>query len=379
MNRKYSLIIFLVLLLFAGIIALTQETDENAEDIEINEEEIEFFLTVKEPTRWFRSNKGGMALEEILTRFVALRSEYALSVDWVERDEIPDYLLSYYKDEYLTEVRILHRYSHEIRKQWIFRSIEGITRLNASLEGPGREKSLKGFIELFNENGNMESEYRFLEDGGISRIDYEYNDGMLINASFFIWEDGETYTKAYTDFYRYNRSLSLRAIERIFYIDMQYGKMGAPERASFPRDIMNAAKNTVFVSERLNVYPEYFGDVYFFDDSKLIFQTDSRGRILNQTLYDEDDNIIWVINNTWEGNRIILSVKTEDDIILTSEFRYNSNGGKIFERNLRNGILERVVRVEGAVDIEELYMDNEIVLRAVWEDGRKISETRTGN
>jgi hypothetical protein len=32
--------------------------------------------------------------------------------------------------------------------------------------------------------------------------------------------------------------------------------------------------------------------------------------------------------------------------------------------------------VEGTREIEELYMDGVVVLQAVWEDGRKISETR---
>lgn len=379
MNKKNALVIFLVLLFFAGIIALTQELDDDSAESEMLDEEIEFFLTVKEPTRWFRSNKGGMALEEIQTKFIALRQEYALSIDWVERDELPDYLLSYYKNEFLTEIRVLHKYGREIRKQWIFRNIDGVTQVNASLDAPGLEKSLKGFIELFNEKGNIITEYRFFEDGGINRINFEYNEEMLVNSSFFIWEDGETYAKAFTDFYRYNRSFTLRAIERVFYRDMEIGKTGSPERISFPRNIMNDVKETVFIGERINLYPEYFGDVFIFDESKLIFQTDSRGRVLSQTLYDEDGELIWVINNTWEGNRIVSSVKTEGKIILTAEYRYNSSGDMIMERNLRDGELERVVRSDGNLDIEELYLNNIIVLRAVWEEGMKISETRIEN
>jgi hypothetical protein len=59
-----------------------------------------------------------------------------------------------------------------------------------------------------------------------------------------------------------------------------------------------------------------------------------------------------------------------------SEYEYDSNSNVILERNFRNGVLERVVRTEGNREIEELYLNNFIVLRAVYEDGRKISETR---
>jgi len=51
----------------------------------------------------------------------------------------------------------------------------------------------------------------------------------------------------------------------------------------------------------------------------------------------------------------------------------------ISEKNLKNGVLERVVLIDGETEIEELYMNNAVVLRAVWEDGRKISETRVRN
>jgi hypothetical protein len=35
-----------------------------------------------------------------------------------------------------------------------------------------------------------------------------------------------------------------------------------------------------------------------------------------------------------------------------------------------------VIRTSGDREIEELYMDDRVILRAVWEKGRKISEER---
>jgi hypothetical protein len=69
-------------------------------------------------------------------------------------------------------------------------------------------------------------------------------------------------------------------------------------------------------------------------------------------------------------------MKTQNDTVLLAEFAYDSSGDRILERNFRNGILERLVRTEGKVDIEELYLNNVVVLITVWEDGVRISETR---
>jgi antitoxin component YwqK of YwqJK toxin-antitoxin module len=104
-----------------------------------------------------------------------------------------------------------------------------------------------------------------------------------------------------------------------------------------------------------------------------------RSNILSQTLYDENDSIIWVITNKWSNDRIVSTLKKEGDTEYLAEFDYDSDGNRITERNFKNGILERVVYTEGNTDIEELYFNNMVVLRAVWENGRKISETRVEN
>jgi hypothetical protein len=100
---------------------------------------------------------------------------------------------------------------------------------------------------------------------------------------------------------------------------------------------------------------------------------------------DENENIIWEIQNTWFDERIVRIRKreyinynedTENYIEYLAEYEYDSNGNRVTERNYKDGDLERVVRTQGSQDIEELYMFDTIVLQAVWEDGRKISETR---
>jgi hypothetical protein len=58
------------------------------------------------------------------------------------------------------------------------------------------------------------------------------------------------------------------------------------------------------------------------------------------------------------------------------EFEYDNDGNRIVERNFRNGILERSVTAQNGMDIEEIFMNGRLVLRAFWEDGVKISEER---
>ena len=433
MNKKILLFIFLILFLFAGIIALTQELDisfpslRNAETGGIEPEPVK-------PARWFRSNSGGMVLEEIYSRPAALRNEYALAVIYARNDELPDFLVPYYNNEYNLEIRVLYENSVQIRTQWLLRDKTGITRLNAVLmendeisgyyyndlygaafeedqyeyyngidflgingnynepngflenENENENKIIDinidnkiGFVEIFNENSILIAEYKFYKDGQKYKTEYTIKENLLISSVFFIWESGtaEGYKKTYTDNYRYNRSLSLRSVEREFHRDMliKYNQ----NTINFPVKIMDIVNEDIFINERMNQYPEYFGDVYVYMESKMLFETDDRGRIIRQTLFDDDKEIIWGIQNTWSDNRIISTNKTEGDLELRTEYQYNSAGDRILERNFKNGVLERVVRADGSFEIEELYMNDVIVLRAVWEDGIMISETRVIN
>jgi len=381
-KKKIVIITFIVLLLFAGLIALTQELDFLFDNEYIENDFIEISENwVKQPPRWFRSNIGGMPLEETFTSFTALRNEYALSIDFVYHGDVPDFLYSYYEENYLVEIRTLHRNRQPIRVQWIFRDIEKNTRVNAvfinsTVTNEGQVINRTGFVEIFDDKLFLISEYRFFDDGGIIRIDFEYNEDFLISAMVSVWDDGDNYLSLYTDYYFYNNSLSLRTIERVFHRTTQLG-LNNPVLISFPRRMMDIERNAgMFVTERQNLYPDFFGDIFVAEESKIIYDTDIRGRTVSQTYYSEDGEVEWVIQNTWLDNRIISTTKIEGDNIQMAEFEYNSNGDRILERNYKNGVLERVVYTDGNIDTEELYMNDTVVLRAIWEDGVKISETR---
>jgi len=379
--------------------ANVQETDETAGELT---EEIPEWV---KPARWYRSNIGGMALEEIPSMYAALRNEYALVADFTGHEELPEYLRQYYDRRFFVETRRLYKNGNETRVQWIFRDSKGTARLIAVIAEPEKEikeddknvtgeniavtdaaaqseenpanaktKALSGFIEIFDDKGLYTLELNFFDNGDKNKIEYEYNSGILIKSAVFTGEGKEDFTQVYSDFFRYNRSSYLRSVERVFYQDMQ----ASPEKNSvllnFPYRIFESAKNDNFLSEQLNPYPDYFGDVFIARDNRIVYNTDNRGRILSQIMYDGEDNILWSIENTWSQDRIVSILKTEGDIAHLAEYEYDSKGNRILERNYKNGALERLVRTEDKTDIEELYLNGVVVLRAVWEDGRKISE-----
>lgn len=376
---KKSLLTILILVLFAGLAAVTQEAEKD-EDYFFAFANAAGIPDWVKPIRWFRSNNGGMAIEEAPSRVIAFRNKYALSIDYVQKNKLPGYLHPYYNDDYFIEVRQLYENGGKIRTQWIFRDIKGTTRVIAVFSDDDNEKQNPGFIEIFNERSYLTSEYQFLENGERNRTDYAYRNNLLISSMVFLWdEDAGIYSESYGDFLRYNRSFYLRGVERVFYRDRVISLSDSPLRVSFPRDLVQASNLKNLITEKFNAYPEFFGEVLVHSKERIVFVTDERSRILSQTLYDENDSVIWAITNTWQDDRIVSTLKKEGKLEFLAEFVYDADGDRVIERNYKNGVLERLTRVEGKNEIEELYLNGVVVLRAVWEDGRKVHETRVNN
>jgi hypothetical protein len=359
--------------------------------------------------RWYRSNAGGMALQETATRFAALSGEYALLIDYAKAGDLPEMLLPYYRSQYIIETHVLYRRGQEYRRQWIFRDAKGVTRLVSVLNRPAEEPETPveavppveagddtaggggpdeaesnsdaptgrapwGFIEVYNENYRIIEEHMFADDGTDTVIEYTYRGGLLVKAESGRKQTAEAAVKTYTDDYRYNRSMSLRSVERLYHEDAE----AVPILLTFPNRVLDIAKdNGDFMDEKLAWNSEFLGDLDVKPEHRMEYTTDARGRILVQSLLDSQDAVVWTIQNKWSGSRLVSTLKTEGKDTLLIEYEYNSRGDRVIERNLRNGTLERLVRAEtGGRDVEELYVDGEVILRAIWEDGRKISETR---
>jgi len=393
-NVLVPVVFLLVLFLAAGFVAITQETGDEANpnqdgfagDFSSLEEGEEAgvepeFIPVSYPPRWFLSNAGGMAVEETPSRLGALRNKYALLIDYVPADELDPRLLPFYKDEYGIEIRVLYIEEKESRRQWLFRDKDGNTKVNAVFrmiqeddeEETPEGKTPGGFIEVFNDTGRISRDYSLFEDNSEILTAYYYNGNTLIKTETQTKDaDKLEYRKTHTDMYRYNRSYSLRNVERVFHEPAGVD----PVRLLFPARALDAAYDKDFMKDKLTFSSDFLGGYPADAGFRIVYETDSKGRVLSEILYNSKNEIVWTLENTWAGDRIssILKIEGGDERLI--EYDYDGSGSRIAERDIRNGILERRVLIDGVKETEELYLDGAVVLRAFWEDGRKISEER---
>jgi antitoxin component YwqK of YwqJK toxin-antitoxin module len=355
-------------------------------------------------SEWYLSNTAGMALERALSRTVALRQPYCLLIEEPGARVLPSVLTPYYQQSWIVERRILYKDGEESRSQWIFRDNAEITRLVAVFElsaelsaGPSAELSAEllaegppalptGFIELYGANGLIESERQIFEGGEELLVDYQYRQIPLGTRMFLIRADtrkkspdgegNERQEDLYTDYYRYTRNYSLRAIERIYHQNDGAEPAEAPLALRFPRRSLDSKNETLFVAPAIAYGSQFLEDVEAEAPRQIIYDTDDRGRILGETRRGEEGNVIAELRNEWSENRLDRIVYSADGDERITEYEYNNAGDRILERNFRNGILERVVHVSGNTEVEELYMNGELVLRTYWEGGRRLREER---
>ncbi|MCL2043434.1 MAG: hypothetical protein FWG89_04775 [Treponema sp.] len=406
--------------------------------------------------RWFRSNAGGMELEEVPSRFMALRNTHALVIDYMIPGGLEPLLRPYYNSDFLIEIRVLFKDREEIRRQWRFLDESGLTRLNAvirykdpaeepeeepeeeSEEEPEEELEERaeevpitepvhdevingieeqsvenedepaenngsseendelpeeieqtparrpaaaprtgpipvGFIEIFNEETHLITEYLFLDDGDEMQTHYFYNENILIRAETSIKYNeyaNAFFERIHTDIFRYNRSYALRNVERIFHGTASID----PIRHSFPYRVLDTAVTAQFLIDNTPVMSDFFGGHSVLEGYRIVYETDARGRVLVQTMFDDDGEVIWVITNVWSDDRITAIHRVEGDDEKITEYEYDSDGDRIVQRDINNGEIERIIRTDGNREVEELFMNGNVILRATWEDGIKISE-----
>jgi hypothetical protein len=112
---------------------------------------------------------------------------------------------------------------------------------------------------------------------------------------------------------------------------------------------------------------------------EVVYTTDERGRILTETRRDAEGAIVSESLQTWNGDRLVSVVWKSGNNERRTEFEYNQDNDRIMERDYNNGTLERTMQQDSAGtnrEIEELYLNGTPMLRAIWEDGRKVSEER---
>jgi hypothetical protein len=202
-------------------------------------------------------------------------------------------------------------------------------------------------------------------------------EGPAAFPAFFVAVTGKEGEKLWTDNYRYTRSLGLRAIERVYHNPKAEQKFA---RTTFPRVVPDdSPRKKDFVSPAIPFSSDFLRDIYKDGAVKINYNTDSRRRIVNEMRFDGEDKLLGEFNNIWEGDRLSKVTWKGDGEERVIEFRYNRSGERISERDYRNGVLERSVTINKDEEIEELYLSGETALRAIWKDGKKISEERLLN
>jgi hypothetical protein len=379
-----------------------------------------------ETVRWYRSNASGLAIELIPSRLAAMRNEYCLSVETIGPEKLPGIIprniISYYEEGYSVEFRLLYESAKETRRQWIFRDGKGLGRLAASgtadffssanrrgNEGEDDgEVNRKGFIEIRDSEGFVTREFQYDEDLSEWDFRYYYREGILIRAETWLkgpplppsavketgaleeededdeGDEDETSDQVaaaaaeikgpvleclFTDYYRYSRSGSLRAIDRTI-----HEGEGERSRVGFPALSPRIAPANELATEAGVYTSEYFLGAGSLEGLTISYNLDSRGRVLGETLKDGEGKTVGELRNNWSGNRLQNVLWKSGDDERRVEFEYDKDGNPTAERNFRKGVLERAVKTEGGTEVEEIYMGGVLILRAYWANGLKISE-----
>jgi len=392
--KQYFSVILLAVLFTAGNYLPAQEGRLSAE------------------TRWYRSNSSGMALEPVVSGLTALRNEYCLSIEKVSPEKIPELLLPYYDDSFQAELRLLYENGKEFRRQWVFRDESNLVRLTSSGgsgffgvdafsqyslrqessdEEDSEKESRSGFIEIRNEDGAIEREFRFEDDLSEWEFRFFYNDSFLLKAETWFKKapaeasedspaedevpdnlESPVFLLVSTDQYRYNRSGSIRAIDRV----LHKAAGEASSRLVFPGigSIIHPGED--LLSLGIAYTSDFLLDIFRTEGMTITYSVDSRGRIQGEIWKDQEGKVLGEFRNTWSGDRLQSVLwKTEEEERLV-EYEYDEKNNRIAERNYKKGILERSIVIKDGRETEEIFMDGRLILRVLWENGLKLSEER---
>jgi hypothetical protein len=207
-----------------------------------------------------------------------------------------------------------------------------------------------------------------------------YPEGPVAIPAFYVAVTGREAGMLWTDSYRYSRTNMIRAIERTY--AAAASEKDKNERLSFPRFVLGSKADKEFVAPGSSLSSSFLL-APINNVAAAVAQTtytlDTKQRILTELRRDEEGEIIGELTNLWKNDRIEqVSWKAQGDERIV-QFGYNRKGDRISEKDYRNGILERTVEMLDGDEIETLYLNEVPLLRAVWREGKKISEERLPN
>lgn len=314
---------------------------------------------------WFASDGAGIPGRS-LPRSVALREEYALSVDRGDPGALPDSVRALIAQDDRLELSVLFQDGRELFRRSVLYDRRDMKRYSETRHADGRF-----FSEVYGEGGMLLEEQR--REGAAAptvTVRYTYDAGVLRAAETA--EDGKPIL---IDRYRYDRSGALRRLERTAYSE------GASQESlavlSFPR-AGTAPEGSGRFGPGADLSPLPAGAEAETGALRVSYETDSRGRVLAERVLDAEGATVSETRNTWAGDRLASVVRIQGGVEYRSEYGYDVSGKRISERNYRAGVLERSVSADGEEEVELLYAGGRPVLRARWAGERKVSEERLG-
>lgn len=337
---------------------------------------------------WYESDGAGIAYRSIAETY-ASRVEWALRIE-ESRDKIDGV------ESARVETRTLYQKGEERRRTVSALDDRGGTVYSRTVDSDGRER-----IERYDPRHRMVEERILGSDGSGSLIKYEWNGDRLLRASSYgLSPEGIAEEPEWTDSYVYLRDGALRSVTRTpdstrFVQDTRLAvprsleTKSADGGAALTRfDPSGRVVETVRVDGDGNAEP-VVETVAYGEDGKnagpsishrgegsatIETERDVSGHVVRETKVASDGSVVYENLSAWEGDRV-KSVSTRTGQTRTrTDYSYDGKGNRILEKNYRNGILERVVRRDGESEVEELYKNGKIVLRAYYEGGKRVRE-----
>jgi hypothetical protein len=189
----------------------------------------------------------------------------------------------------------------------------------------------------------------------------------------FVARAGREGAALWEDTYRYARGKTIRSIERR--VLSEAGKQELV-KMKIPRTVEKETDENTFVQPATSFMSDFLSDVIYNKTSRITYTTDKKRRVISEAFFNETGGKIGEMRNTWSEDRLVSVEWDGGEDTRRVDYTYNKAGDRVTESDYHNGVLERTVSVEGKQEIERIYKYGSLILQAVWEDGRKLSERR---
>ncbi|WP_304221867.1 RHS repeat domain-containing protein [Gracilinema caldarium] len=313
---------------------------------------------------WYRSSPGGIALEQ-MGKLAALRQEYALEVYEPALSELPEMLQDIGKKaSRMSAERLYHNEKVTLSR---YKFWDG---QNKMLYASQFDTQGYSWIECYDTKQQLIEEYWAVQDSDWFRRVFVFAGDRISVSKTFAAPPMEEGSLIFTDFYRYDRSGLLRIIERVpakeslVSAKTEWFSKNVPSLTSLNRP----GPGAVVIPETIKT--ETLQDII------ILYNLDSRGRVIREQHKKQDGSVLYERTNVWEQDRLVTVTIDEQGPTKRIEYTYDAQGNRISEKYYAGTQLERQIIIQGNQEIEELYDKGQLVLKTIWVNGIKIQEQR---